>query len=330
MSFRISCPQNITEQCKNYLKQQGFEVVVRTTRSGAPENYLEAADCDAVIAQLEPYGEKEIDACNKLRMISRTGVGFDKVDIAYAAKRGIYVGITPNANINSVAEHAMYLILSSARLAGIVGERFRNGDFYASRHIFSTELSDTRLGLLGFGRIGRLLTKKAALGMDMKVSVYDPYVDPASLPEYVTWVHEQDEIFKESDFISLHMPLTEQTRHSIGKREFELMKPTAYFINTSRGELIVEEDLISALTQKRIRGAGIDVFDPEPPSSDNPLLTMQNVIVTPHTAALTKKSFEAMMYDAAVNINEFFKTGKPKWAVNEPNGDEIAKRSRIL
>ena len=165
------------------------------------------------------------------------------------------------------------------------------------------------------------MAKKAALGFDMTVLAYDPFAKKEGLPEYIQLVEERDEIFTKSDYVSLHVPATPETVHSISDREFDLMKETAYLINAARGSIVDEPALIRALEAGKIAGAGLDVFEQEPPADDNPLFSMENVIVSPHNAALSNGALRAMAMDSAQGITEYL-TGKP---VTYPVNKEVLK-----
>lgn len=241
----------------------------------------------------------------------------DNIDIEAATERGIYVTNTPEANANSVAEHVMALILSLSKNLSLADKELRSGNFAIRNQLFGMDLEGKTLGIIGLGRIGRILAKKASKGFDMKVIGYDPYVT-ASMNSELEIATDLEWVFRNSDVISLHLPLTKTTKGIIGCREFSWMKPSAYFVNASRGGVVKEADLVNALQAGEIAGAGIDVFEVEPPDKWNPLFKLDNVIVSPHNAALTKEGSIRMAVHAAMQVEQVLSGVKPNWAVNEP------------
>jgi D-3-phosphoglycerate dehydrogenase len=226
------------------------------------------------------------------------------------------VTIAGLANYKSVAEMAIGLIVALGRRITYAEREFRRGNFAVRLPFCGSDLEDKILGIAGLGKIGRRLAEKARLGLDMRILGYDPFVSKAQAPEGVEMVDTWEEIFTRSDFVSLHMPYTGEKL--IGAREFGWMKPSAYFINLARGEIVVEEELIAALRSKQIAGAAIDVFEKEPPDPDNPLLAMDNVITLPHMAGLTEECSARMSLQAAQGIVEVLSGKRPSWPVNNP------------
>jgi D-3-phosphoglycerate dehydrogenase len=180
------------------------------------------------------------------------------------------------------------------------------------------DLAGKVLGVVGLGRIGRCVAKKAALGLDMQVIGYDPFLKPEQFAELGIPARTWEEIFTVSDFITLHMPGTEATRERVGKKEFEKMKKTAYLINAARGSVVNESDLIEALRSETIAGAALDVYRKEPPETDNPLFAMSNVLLTPHNASLTRECMARLALHAAQGIDEVLSGRQPTWPVNKP------------
>ncbi|MFK2825289.1 hydroxyacid dehydrogenase [Bacillus sp. B190/17] len=323
MSSVVYIPQDIEEEGKNYLLERGYQL--RIGSDLLPEVLTkEVKDCDAVLTRSIAVINKEvIQAGKKLKVIAKYGVGLDNIDIEAATERGIYVTNTPEANANAVAEHVIAFILSLSKSLISADRELRSGN-YASRHqLTSIDLEDKTLGIIGLGRIGKLLAQKAAKGFGMKVIGYDPYLTAGSMHD-LDIVPNIEELFKNSDFISLHLPLTESTKGSIGSREFSWMKTSAYFVNASRGGIVRENDLVEALRTGEIAGAGIDVFEVEPPDADNPLFQLDNVIVSPHSAALTKEASVRMAVHAAMQVDLVLSGKKPQWAVNDPLTKELS------
>lgn len=186
---------------------------------------------------------------------------------------------------------------------------------YAKMGIQKTELEGKTLGLIGTGNIGKLVAKKAAFGFDMKVLAYDPFA--REVPEYIQLVEDRDVVFKESDYVSLHVPATKETTHSVSDREFDLMKEKAFLINTARGAVVDEAALIRALEAKKIAGAGLDTVEQEPFDLNNPLLAMENVLVAPHIGGATREASTRSSLACAQAVDDYFSGRTPKFIVPE-------------
>lgn len=249
--------------------------------------------------------------------IARPGIGVDNIDVDAATERGILVSNTPDAPTESTAEHAVALLLAVAKRV-MVGDMFLRGDTSIQRtDMHGTEVRDRVLGVVGYGRIGRRVAEICALGLKMRVRVHDPYLaEPPTPPEGIEFVEDLDAIFAESDFVTLHVPLMPTTRHLANERRLRLMKPGSYLINASRGPVVDEAALIRVLEEGHLAGAGLDVFDPEPPEPDNPLLRMKNVVVTPHIASATDRGLTAMREGTIENLVNILSGRRPRWMVN--------------
>ena len=223
-----------------------------------------------------------------LKLVIRHGIGYNAVDVPAATARGILAANTPDGPTESTAEHAVGLLLAVAKRIVEYDAVLRANRPYSRVDLRGTEVRDQLLGVVGYGRIGRRVAEICALGLKMRVLVYDPYLRAApELPAGASMAGSLDALLAEADFVTLHTPLLPETHHMIGERELRLMKRGAYLINVSRGPVVDEAALIRALEDGHIAGAGLDVFDPEPPHPDNPLLRMSNVVVTPHLASNT-------------------------------------------
>jgi len=261
-----------------------------------------AATAAAILVRTTPIDADVIAAAPKLRVVSRHGVGYDNVDLAALNARGIPLAIAADANRISVAEHALAMLLALAKAAVPHDAAVRAGNWAIRNEFRAFEIFGKRLLLVGFGRIGREVASRAR-AFGMTVAVHDPYVDPAALADLGCQVAPSlDAAIAEADAISLHLPLTEATRHLIDARRLAQMKPGAILINTARGGLIDEAALAAALAAGRLRGAGIDVFAAEPPRPDNPLLAAPNALLSPHNAGVTDESMVRMATEAAQNI----------------------------
>ncbi len=317
MKYKVLIPQDIPQDAKQCLVDRGYEIKMGNGIT-VEELSRDVADCDAIVARTAHFTEEVLKAGKRLKVISRFGVGVENIDLKAAEKLGIWVTNTPLANVSSVAEHTIGLILACAKNIVSCDRELRKGNFQIRSQLTGVDLEGKVLGLIGLGRIGTMVAKKAIFGHDMKVLAYDPYVYRDHVIPEIEITEDLKLIFKKSDFISIHLPVTPETRKIVGKKEFGLMKPTAYFINCARGEVIDEVALIEALQINRIAGAAIDVFDPEPPASDNKLFELENIIVTPHNAALTKEAYLRMGLHAARGIEEVLAGRKPTWPVNNP------------
>ena len=304
MNQIILIPQDVDEAGKNYLISKGYEI--RILQDCSVENICKnIGDCSGVLARTASYTEDIFNAAPHLKVIARHGVGFDNIDIAAATAHKIIVCNTPLANADSVAEHTIMLMLACAKNLLIDDRELRQGNYEIRNFKPGRDVTGRTLGLIGFGRVGKAVAKKAALGFDMKVLVYGHHQVKEELPAYVTIIEDIGELIRQSDFISLHIPLREDTQNLMNSEKLSLMKPDAVLINTARGGVVNENDLYLALKEHKIAGAGLDVFDGEPfKGALSPLFQLDNVIVTPHSAALTKEAMTRMSLDAAIGIDE--------------------------
>jgi len=317
MGFKILIPQDVSSVGKNYLLEHGYEIKMG---AGIDEKQIieDVEDCDAILLRTAQITKEILKAGKKLKIIARHGSGYDNIDIKAAAELGIWTTNAPLSTTLSVAEHTIGLMIASARNMVRCDKEFRDGNFEIRNQITGVELSGKTLGLIGVGRIGTLVAKKATLGFDMKVIGYDPYVNMGDVIPEIEIINDWEYIFKNADFISLHMPSTKETQGLVGEKEFNIMKTTAFFINCARGELMNQPDLIQALKKGEIAGAALDVYAKEPPDRDSELYKLRNVILTPHNAAHTVEGKGKMALDAAMEIDRVLSGKKPKWPVNNP------------
>ena len=256
-----------------------------------PNNYLdEMKDADALIVRIAKCDANAIENSQKLKVIGRTGVGYDSVDVKKATELGIPVVITPGANNRSVAEHAVAMIFALSKNLIEAQNEMGKGNWEIRGAKKAFELEGKTVGILGLGAIGRE-TAKICKGCGMSIAAYDPFMTKEQVEGYgAKYYEDYVELLKDSDVVSIHVPLTDQTRNMISKKELSVMKPTALIINCSRGGIINEADLVEALNNGVIAGAGTDVFCSEPPKTDDPLLNCRNLIVSPHSAAQTREA----------------------------------------
>lgn len=312
MGQKILLPQDIARCGKDYLLERGYELKMGR---GISEEEI-AADvegCAAIIARLGNFSRRALEAGKELRIIARHGAGFDNIDLKAAQEKGVWVTNDPVSNGNAVAEHTVAMLMGIAGSLVEMDRAVRTGDFGIRNRRLTLEVFGKTLGIIGFGRIGRMVAKKAREGLGMKILAYDRF----SQSEDTQMASSLEEVLGQADFISLHMPLTEQTRGMIGRKELETMKPEAIIINTARGELINEKELIEALQRGMIAGAALDVFEQEPPEAGNPLLSMGQVLLSPHNAALTENAMNQMALTAAKAVDDLLSGRKPEHVVSE-------------
>jgi D-3-phosphoglycerate dehydrogenase / 2-oxoglutarate reductase len=255
-----------------------------------------------------------MDLAPSLKVISRTGAGVDNVDVSAATQRRILVLNTPTANSISVAEHAVALLLALAKQLLFLDSSVRQGNFKARRLYLPVDLDGKTLGLIGCGNIGRLVASKCRAAFGMSTIAHDPYLKSA--PDEITLVSSPQEVLRQADFISLHLPYSPATKNLLGPKELSLMKPSAFLINTSRGGIVNETALADALNAGTLAGAAFDVFEHEPPATDSPLFSCKNLLMTPHSAALTKECVLRVALCAAQGIVDYLSGRKPEFVYN--------------
>lgn len=304
---KVFLTERIHEDAVAYLKER-FEVVQGT--SVEPEEIVrQAQGCAAILIRSARITAEIMDRLPALRVVAKHGMGVDNIDVEHASEKGILVVNAPFSNLNAVAEHIVMLLLSLSKRTVRMDKLTRAGEFARRNAYHTVELKGATLGVIGLGKISRMVVKKLS-GFEMNILASDPFVkqeDVGGLP--VTMV-PAEEVYKRSDFVVVHTSLFPSTFHLVGAEQFRLMKPTAFIINAARGPVIDEAAMIEALQKGEIAGAGLDVFEQEPPAPDNPLFAMENVILSPHNAALSDGALRAMAMDSAMGVTEYL-TGKP-------------------
>lgn len=313
MKQKVLLPQDIAKPGRDYLLERGYELKMGR---GISEELIaeDVRGCSAIIARLGAFGKRVIEAEPGLRVIARHGAGYDNIDVEAAKQAGIWVTFDPVSNGNAVAEHCIALLLACGKNLPVMDRAVRSGNFAVRNQRPTMELSGKVLGIAGFGRIGRLVAQKAGDRLGMEIAAYDPYVNEA---KGARMTETLEELLEVSDFVSIHMPSTEETRGMFGMEQFKRMKGTAWLINAARGELVKEKELIGALSQGVIAGAALDVFEKEPPKKDSGLFQLENVILSPHNAALTKEAMERMAVTAAKAVDDVLSGRKPQFVVAE-------------
>ncbi|SHO46978.1 hydroxyacid dehydrogenase [Anaerocolumna xylanovorans] len=315
MGYKILITEPIDKKGIDFLKEQGYEIRMG---SGITEDILieEGADCDGILTRNGNITGRVLQACKKLKVVSMHGVGVDCIDVEAAAKLGIQVTNAAQSNQRSVAEYAIGLILMLAKRAIHYNNGLKSGNMEV-RKLYGSDVTGKTLGIIGMGNIGTQVAKMASFGLNMNVIGYSRKIRGTKKVDYALLTDNMEEVISSADFLSLHLPGSPSTRHIIGEKELSLMKPEAFLINTGRGEIIDEEALIRVLKDHRIMGAALDVFEGNLPKPDNPLLHMEHVIVTPHTAAFTAEALERMAYQSALGISEVLKGRPVSYPVNK-------------
>lgn len=276
----------------------------------------EAKDADAILTTYDDVNREIIESLEKCQIIARYGIGVDNVDIEAATEKGMYVTNVPDYCIHEVADHALALMLTYLRKVIPYQNSTKSGEWDISVGEPIHRLQGLTLGLMGFGKIARELAKKAkAIGLDIITS--DPYISEDIVEEIGAELVEKDELIETSDVISVHVPLTDETKHMFSENEFKKMKDNTLIINTSRGPVIDTEALNKAVENGEIQGAALDVMEKEPLEEDNPLLTRDDVIVTPHAGWYSEESLIELREKATSRVIETLQGQKPENLVNE-------------
>ncbi len=298
------------------LSEAGFEIEFPEDPTFArglcseDETIRQLSVCDAVIAGGEHFTAKVFSALPRLRVVARAGVGYDRVDLAAATVCGIPVTITPTANFDAVAEQAIALLLALAKSVVINDRRARSG----WKRRMTRPVRGSTLGLFGLGRIGRAVAVRA-LGLGMRVLACETQPDQHFIEKQGIELVDFDRLLGESDFLSIHCPLSQETQGMFDRAVFARMKPDAVLINTARGKIVAEADLIEALRTGRLQAAGLDVMEQEPPASENPLLQFDNVVLSPHIGGEDTLSSEMMGIEAASCIIDLNRGHWPQGSV---------------
>ena len=302
------------EDCVKMLTDKGFEVDVDSRhRSLTTEELVPALQgIYAHVASAEILSDAVMEQASDLKIISRMGVGYDTVDVPAATKRGIALTITPAANADAVAEYTVSLMLALTRHIPEIDTMARQGTW---KTVFGTSIYGKTLGIVGTGEIGKRVVRNLR-GFGMRVLAYDPFPSEEFAKEYNVTYCSLEQLVKESDYISIHCPLMEETNHLIGEKEFAMMKPTARILNCARGEIIDEKALYNALSENQIAGAALDVYETEPFEQDNPLFALDNVVLSPHIAGMTYECRKFVIETAFQNIIDITEGNKPRGLIN--------------
>jgi len=275
-------------------------------------NMISAGDFEALLKAQAPvqgvalgatrFGETELDAAEDIKVVTRIGVGYDAVDVSALSRRLVPLMVAGAANSPSVAEQALFMMLALAKRATEMHGLVKDGTWARRLSMLPFDLYDKRVLIIGFGRIGTR-TAKRCLAMEMQVAVYDPYKTAAEIQAAgCEAVSDLDAALPRADFVSIHCPKTKETVGMFNAARLRLMRPASYLINTARGGIVDEAALYDALASGRLAGAGLDVFEREPPPGDHPLFALPNVILAPHVAGVTREAVDRMSEQTARNI----------------------------
>ena len=318
--MKVAIVGTVHQKGLEFLKDNGFEVLeVSDFNNQSLKDDLKFVD--GILLRTSKLGEDILSHCTNLKIISRHGVGYDNVDIDYLNRNKIALGITSTSNAVSVAEHVMSFFIYLTKNLSLSDSLVKQGNFERKSELPNFfELYEKKVLIVGFGRIGKEVAKRCQ-GFDMKVYVYDPFLDSNLIKEYNCIPISKNEGLALADFVTVHLPLNENTKNFISKTELSLMKKNSVIVNTSRGGIIDENSLYEALNSKLIKGAGMDVFESEPPSSDHPFFNLDNILLTPHNAALTLECRERMSLEASENIAYYLKD------MSRVNNDNLVNKS---
>ena len=304
---KILVIQPIHEEGINLLKNNSnfeYEVV-----DNVDTEFLKSKikDCDGISISTDKLSGDVIEAANNLKIISRHGVGYDNIDLEVSKKKDITLAITATANAVAVAEHVMFMILNISKRGSMYDDTVKSGKFNERNKLPKTvELWNKNILIAGFGRIGQALIKRC-IGFEMNVFVFDPFVSKEFIEKRGgTKVDNLSETSKDMDAMSLHIPLNDETKNIINYELLKSMKKNCIIINAARGGIVNEVDLDKALNENLIFGAGLDVFETEPPTENNPILKNKKVFLSPHTASFTEECMTRMGKETIQNIFDFF------------------------
>lgn len=282
-----------------------------------------ARGVDALLVQYAPISRQVFSARPELKAVARYGVGVDVIDLEAATEHGVCVVNVPDYCEDEVADQTLSLLLACARKTILLNNYLKKGnwDYQIAQPIY--RLKGKKLGLLGFGKIPRnLATKAVALGLE--VIAYDPYVEQQLAEQLGVELLQLEQVLKRADFVSVHLPLNEKTRYLLAEEEFKMMKRSAYLINTARGAVIAEKALINALRRGDLAGAALDVTEKEPINQDNPLLQLDNTIITPHVGWYSEEAQIELQTKAAQGVADVLLGKKPAYLVNQSVWNQVS------
>ena len=330
---KVYVTREIPERGLKIIKER-FEAEVWSEYAPPPKNVIieKARKVDALVSLLSDKIDAEVfDAAPKLKIVSQLAVGFDNIDVTEATKRGIYITNTPGVLTETTADFAWALLMAVARRVVEADKYVRTGQWKVGWHpsmLLGRDIYGATIGIVGAGRIGQAVARRAK-GFNMKILYYDVISRTELEKELGAKRVDLDTLLRESDFVSIHVPLKKETHHLINAEKLKLMKKTAYLINNARGPVVDEKALYAALKEGKIAGAGLDVFEQEPTPADNPLLKLDNVVVAPHISSASHETRSKMAEMVAENLVAFFEGRQPPNLVN-PEVIKVQPLSKII
>ena len=304
--MKVAVLGKVDQKGLSFLKENEFKVI--EIENFEIQNLKEQLkDVDGILLRTTRLDKEILQHCDNLKIISRHGVGYDNVDLDFLNENKIALGITSTSNAVSVAEHVLSFFIYLTKNLSLSDSLVKEGNFEKRSDLPNFfELYKKKVLIIGFGRIGKEVAKRC-LGFDMEVYVYDPFLDNEIIIRNQCIPIEKNQGLAIADFITIHLPLNGDTKNFISQTELNMMKKNSILVNTSRGGIVNENDLCIALESKKIQGAGMDVFVSEPPESNHPFFKLDNILLTPHNAALTLECRERMSLEASQNIVFFLK-----------------------
>ena len=304
--MKVAVLGKVDQKGLSFLKENEFKVI--EIENFEIQNLKEQLkDVDGILLRTTKLDKEILQHCDNLKIISRHGVGYDNVDLDFLNENKIALGITSTSNAVSVAEHVFSFFIYLTKKLSLSDSLVKEGNFEKRSKLPNFfELYKKKVLIIGFGRIGKEVAKRC-LGFDMEVYVYDPFLDNEIIIRNQCIPIEKNQGLAIADFITIHLPLNGDTKNFISQTELNVMKKKSILVNTSRGGIVNENDLCIALESKKIQGAGMDVFVSEPPESNHPFFKLDNILLTPHNAALTLECRERMSLEASQNIVFFLK-----------------------
>lgn len=322
MKHKVLLSEDINPYGKKILENKA-ELIIAPDTSQETAIELIKDVTGLILRATTQINKRVLSHATKLKVIARTGVGVDNVDIEEASKMGILVCNFPGMNNLTVAEQTISMIMALSKQTIHMHNSVKNGNWNERFSTKQIEVSGKTLGIIGMGQIGQLVAQKCSMGLGMNILAYDPYACDKTTNSHIKFTPKLETLFSNSDFITIHVPNIKETKGMINKKLISLMKKMAFIINTSRGEVINEEDLIKALQNNELQGAALDVFQKEPLSSKNPLQSMENVILSPHCAGSTWESNVRIATGAAQAVLDVIDGNMP--STNIYNKDLINK-----
>ena len=318
---KVLVTRNFFDEAIDLIKTVADVEIYPSEEDPIPRDILlnKVQDIDGLLPMLtDAINSELLDRGKQLKVVSNYAVGYNNIEVPEATKRGIMVSNTPDVLTDTTADCAFMLLMAISRRLVEVDKYVREGKWvkaWGPKMLLGSDITGKTLGIVGLGRIGQAMVPRAK-GFKMNVIYNDAYPSPEKEKRLGVEYREFDDLLKEADYVTLHVPLTDKTKHLMGEREFKLMKPTAFLINTSRGPVVDEKALTKALKEKWIAGAGIDVHYKEPTDPDNPLLKLDNIVVAPHIGSATTETRLAMAMRAATNLVSALKGERPRDILN--------------